>query len=121
MKYLLLVVVFFIVIDLPAQNGNANVPSGKNVENKSASSSIESKVKSNTGKLVKSLKLNEIQEKSLKDALMDYEINLAKIEKSKNTNQEKYKKITLLNKTRQNRLKAIFSKEQYKAYTLSFP
>ena len=77
--------------------------------------------KNSSEKLAKSLKLNANQQKSLYDALLDFESNVSKINKSKLTNKEKYLKVNELNKGKTNSLKTILTKEQYSAYISSFP
>lgn len=81
----------------------------------------EISAKNSTEKLTTSLKLNAKQKNDLHVALLDYETNLMKIDKSKATKKEKFTKKKVLYKERQTRLKSIFTKQQFNDYLLSFP
>ena len=85
----------------------ANTPAGKALEVST--------------KLTKTLGLNEVQQKDLHAAILDYETNVTNVNKSNLSKKDKYNKIHTLNMKRQARLKAILTPEQYKTYILSFP
>ena len=125
MKYL-----FFIIGILFAQSSfgqlkgavpQSEVPEHMKKEKKVVSNTPATVAKNNADKLTKSLKLNEKQSKELHAALLEYETNVSKTNKSKLANKEKYLKINELNRVRQNKLKTILTKEQYNTYILSFP
>ena len=98
-----------------------NLPAHINEERKPENSTPASLAKNNSDKLTKSLKLTEVQRKDLYAAFLDYETNILSTNKSKLSNQQKFKKTNELNKVRQGKLKSILTKEQYSAYILSFP
>ncbi len=98
-----------------------NLPAHINEERKPENSTPASLAKNNSDKLTKSLKLTEVQRKALYTAFLDYETNILSTNKSKLSNQQKFKKTNELNKVRQGKLKSILTKEQYSAYILSFP
>ncbi|MGB4960089.1 MAG: hypothetical protein WBO36_11485 [Saprospiraceae bacterium] len=99
----------------------SNVPSHINDERTVENSTPALEARNSADKLTKVLQLNEEQNKNLYSALLDYETNVAKTNKSKLSKKEKYQKIGELNRSKQQKLKQILTKQQYNAYLLSFP
>lgn len=99
----------------------ANAPAHMNKERKVTSNTPASTAKINADKLTKSLKLNEKQHRDLHDALLEYETNVAKTNKSNLSKKEKFNAINKINQKRQSSIKAILTPEQYKTYIYSFP
>lgn len=125
MKYIFIILgLFFAQLSFGQLKGaipQSEVPEDLKKEKMVAPSTPEGVAKENAEKLTKSLKLNQKQSADLQVALLDYETNVNKINKSKLTNKEKYLKINEQNRTRQSKLKAILTKEQYNTYIMSFP
>ena len=99
----------------------ANAPEHIHKERKVVSATPASAAKNNADKLKSSLKLTEKQYNDLYQALLVYETNVDKTTKSKMSKSNQFKKLNTLNVERQNKLKSIFTKEQYHAYIMSFP
>lgn len=99
----------------------ADVPAHMNKERKVVSNTPASIAKTNADKLTKSLKLNDKQHKDLHAALLEYETNVAKTNKSNLSKKEKFNAINKINQKRQSSIKTILTPEQYKAYIYSFP
>ena len=102
---------------VPQQSAPAHI----NEERKTENSTPALAAKNNADKLRKSLKLDEKQYDSLYKALLEYEKGVDQTTKSKLAKADQFKKMNQLNQTRQNKLKAILTKEQYHAYIMSFP
>lgn len=98
-----------------------NVPDHVVKEKKAEAHTPAAIAKNNAEKLTKSLNLTSKQSKDLHQALLEYETNIDKTNKSKLSNKEKYVQINKLNRARQTKLKTILTKEQYNSYIMSFP
>jgi len=98
-----------------------NVPDHFNEERKTENSSITSIAKNNALKMKKSLKLNDKQHSELYKILLEYETQVEKTTSSNLSKKDQYTKLNKLNMAKQDKLKAILTPEQYKAYMLSFP
>jgi len=69
----------------------------------------------------KTLKLSEKQYGDLYKALLTYETDVEKTSQSNLSKKDQFDKMNKLNISKQEKLKAILSKEQYHAYIMSFP
>jgi len=98
-----------------------NAPEHIKKERKKPANTPTAKALEVSTKLTKTLGLNEVQQKDLHAAILDYETNVTNVNKSNLSKKDKYNKIHTLNMKRQARLKAILTPEQYKTYILSFP
>mgnify|MGYP007117551728 FL=1 len=99
----------------------ADAPSHINEQRKEENKGAASLAKNNAAKLKKSLKLTDKQHEDLFKALLDYETNVEKTTKSKLSKKDQFNKLNQLNMAKQDKMKAILTKEQYHAYIMSFP
>lgn len=99
----------------------SNAPEHINKERKVEDQSATSLAKNNAAKLKKSLKLTDKQHTDLYKVLLEYETNVEKTTNSKLAKKDQFNKLNQLNMAKQDKMKAILTKEQYHAYIMSFP
>jgi hypothetical protein len=90
-------------------------------ERKPDDNSAVSLAKNNAAKMKKSLRLTDKQHADLYAVFLEYETGVEKTAKSKLSKKEQFDKMNLLNSKKQEKMKAILTKEQYHAYIMSFP
>ncbi|MBK8518726.1 MAG: hypothetical protein IPL55_21305 [Saprospiraceae bacterium] len=99
----------------------STVPEHINDDRKVENNSAKSAAKNNADKMKKTLKLSEKQYGDLYKALLTYETDVEKTSQSNLSKKDQFDKMNKLNISKQEKLKAILSKEQYHAYIMSFP
>jgi len=90
-------------------------------ERKVASKTPVATAKEKSKKMKLSLNLNDKQEAGIYNVFLKYETGMEKVKKSKLPIKEKSLKVKALSSDKQKQLEQILTKEQYKAYIMSFP
>ncbi|MCE2788511.1 MAG: hypothetical protein LW630_01225 [Saprospiraceae bacterium] len=98
-----------------------NLPPKAGEKRELSSSAPKEVAKNNADKLKVSLKLSNEQYTALLKAFVEYETELAKVQKSKLSKQVKFDQSNSLSLLRRKKMKQILTTEQYQAYIMSFP
>lgn len=97
----------------------ASAPAHINDERKVEKLSAASKAKDVASKMKKTLKLNDKQHDSLYKIVFEYETNVEKTTKSKLSKKQQFDKLNDLYLVQLDKMKALFTKEQFHAYKMS--
>jgi len=81
----------------------------------------EKKANETMDKLTKTLNLKDDQIAPLKKAMLSFETEKEKVEKSTLANNQKYAKVQTIQQKKHKDLQKLLTKDQYKTYQLTFP